>query len=301
MKKLVILSLLALAVPVSAGSAGAGPFNFLFLDANARGVALGGAYTALASDANALHYNPAGLGRAGGGQATFMHNQYFQDISQEYFAYASPWGWGAMLNYLDFGGAQRTTISNPSGTGLGEANLTSLAAGFGYGREILPGFSAGTGLKYIRESIAGETGTGYALDLGLLYSPKALKGVSFGAAVQNMGSSVRFYEDTESLPLNLRAGAAYAFSVKGLPVLLAVDAVKQLHEDAYACAGGEVVLAGKFPVRLGYSGRNDDGSGITGGLGYARNSLGFDYAFEPFKELGATHRFSVTYKWGKAG
>ncbi|OGR63031.1 MAG: hypothetical protein A2X31_00515 [Elusimicrobia bacterium GWB2_63_22] len=264
-----------------------------------RAVALGGAYTALAADANALHYNPAGLGLAAGGQATFMHNQYFEDISQEYFAYASPWGWGAALNYLDFGGAQRTTVSNPTGAGLGEVNLTSLAAGLGYGRELLPGFSAGAGLKYIKEDVAGETGTGYALDFGLLYSPAAVKGLSLGFAVQNMGSSVRFYEDTESLPLNLRAGAAYAFSVKGLPALVAVDAAKRLHEDAYACAGAEVVVAGRFPLRLGYSGLNDDGSGLTAGGGYRVRALSFDYAFVPYKELGAAHRFSVTYMWGK--
>jgi len=55
----VILSL-APARPCLAGI-GAEPFDFIFLDAGARPAALGGAYTSLAMDANALLYNPAGL------------------------------------------------------------------------------------------------------------------------------------------------------------------------------------------------------------------------------------------------
>ena len=301
MKKLNILILLAgFAAPACAGSAGADPFNFLFLDSGARGVGLGGAYTALAADANALHYNPAGLGKVADRQVTFMHNQYFQDITQEYLAYASPKGWGASFNYLDFGGAPNTTISNPSGTGLGEVNLTDLAIGLGYGRELKPGVWAGAGLKLIRESIAGESAQGLGLDLGAMISPAGMEGFTFGAALQNLGSTVKFQGDDENMPLNLRAGAAYSFSVKGLPALLALDMVKERGDDASALLGAEVIVANKFPVRLGYNGRNDDGSGIAAGLGYIHNNFNFDYAFAPFKDLGSTHRFSVTYMWGRS-
>lgn len=302
MKKILITALLCCcAAPASAGSAGAEPFNFLLLDAGARGVGLGGAYTALASDAWALHYNPGGLGRVGRAQAAFMHNRYFQDITQQYLGWASPSGFGAAVNYLDFGGATETTISNPSGADrLGEVNMTGLAAAAGYGRYLGAGISAGAGLKFVKETVAGASGRGFAADIGLLYTPGSLKGLSLGAALQNLGASVRFQEDREDLPLTLRAGAAYAGAVKGVPCLIAFDAVKERSGDVYAAAGAEAVIAGSFPVRLGYSGRGDDGSGITAGLGYALNSLNFDYGFAPFKELGAAHRFSVTYMWGKA-
>ena len=76
---------------LAAPAAGTEPFNFLALDADARAVALGGAYTALATDANALLYNPAGLGLVRQSQIAFMHNQYIAGLTQEYMGLATPY------------------------------------------------------------------------------------------------------------------------------------------------------------------------------------------------------------------
>ena len=58
------------AVEASPGSTTA---TFLLVPVGGRPVALGGAYTALAEDAYALHYNPAGLARAPR-EVAFAHN-----------------------------------------------------------------------------------------------------------------------------------------------------------------------------------------------------------------------------------
>jgi len=118
-----------------AAASGAEPFNFLFLDASARASALGGAYTARAADANALHYNPAGLGRVEEYALTFMHSNHFEGINQEYISLATRHGWGLSLNYLSFGDVPRTTVANPSG-GIGNAALRDLAVSVGYGRTV---------------------------------------------------------------------------------------------------------------------------------------------------------------------
>ncbi|PIU19304.1 MAG: hypothetical protein COT18_08215, partial [Elusimicrobia bacterium CG08_land_8_20_14_0_20_59_10] len=299
MNRKIIFALLLLSCPrlSQAGSAGASPFNFLFLDAGARPVALGGAYTALAQDANALLYNPAGLGEINEQQAVFMHNSYFQDITQEYIAYASPQGWGLSCNYLDFGSVSRTTIKNHTG-GLGSVGLTDLALSAGYGAPIGVSFVGGAGIKYIRESIAGVSGTGFGLDLGLLYYPRSLEKAVLGLSVQNLGPSVKFQDKKEAMPLNLRLGAAYNFAVKGQEAVVSADLSKAREDELIISAGVETVISKVVAVRLGYGTRNEAGSGITMGLGYAYHDFDFDYAFVPFGDLGAAHRLSVGYKWG---
>lgn len=290
--------LLALQAPAQAGSAGAEPFNFLFLDANARAVGLSGACTARASDVNALLYNPAGLAGVKKHQATFMHNQYFQDISQEYLGYASPYGWGASFNYLSYGDIPRTTVSNQAGAGLGSFGASDMALSAGYGRELRDGLAAGAAVKMVRESLDDVSATGFALDLGLLYSFPAVDGLSVGAALQNLGPKVKFDSAEESLPMNLRLGGAYSFEILGRQSSASLDLTRERSEDMLAAAGFEMAAAESFPVRLGYNTRNEDGPGITAGLGYINGDLSFDYAFAPFKELGAAHRLSVTLAWG---
>lgn len=299
MKTTILLALLlALAPSAGASGAGADPFNFLFLDANARPVALGGAYTALAADSNSLLYNPAGLGANRGHEATFMHNQYFQGIAQDYAAYASPLGWGANVNSLRFGDTTKTSYSNPSGTGLGEVGLSDLAFGAGYGREVVERLRVGAGFKLIRETIAGVSGQGYALDLGVQHDPLALPGLTLGLALQNLGPAVKFQRAAENLPLNLRLGAAYRFSLLGQANTASFDLTKERSESPLFGLGVETVAGGVLPIRLGFASRDQAGLGVTFGLGWRHRNVAIDYALAAFGDLGSAHRVSLTLRWG---
>ncbi len=283
----------------NADSAGATRFNFLALDTNARAVAMGGAYTALAADAGALHYNPAGLAKTVAPKAAFMHNQYFQDITQEYLGYASPKGWGADFNYLSFGDTRETTLSNPTGAGLGEVGLQDMAFGFGFGRNVGEGLFAGAGLKIVRESIAGISAGGFMLDGGLLWDVPGAEGLNLGLAVQNLGPDIKYHGGNEPLPLGVRAGAGYKLTLRGVKTILALDLQQNRGEDFGVRLGCELLLGGTVPLRLGYNTLTDDGFGLSAGTGYTFGNMAFDYAYAPFKDLGATHRLSVTYRWGK--
>lgn len=292
---LAVLSL-ALARPCWAG-AGAEPFDFLFLDANARPVGMGGAYTALANDANALLYNPAGLGQVKRHEATFMHNAYMQGITQEYAAYASPQGWSANLNYLSFGGVKKTSLSNPSGAGWGDTGLSDLALGAGYGRTLTESLALGVSVKYIRETIDDVAAQGFALDAGGLYAVPALSGLTVGLAVQNLGPTVRYDGASENLPLNLRAGAAYGFKVRGRENALALDVTKERSQGALVAVGAETRVLEPLALRMGFNTRNEAGIGITAGFGYLFKAGSVDYAFVPMEGLGDAHRISVTLRW----
>lgn len=293
-----LIALLAPAGAFAAGAAGGEPLDFLQLDADARAVAMGGAYTALATDANALLYNPGALGRIERRQATFMHSSSFAGIRQQYAAYASPQGWGANFNYVTTGDVENTSISNPNGTGLGSSALRDLAVGGGYGRAVGGGLSLGAGLKYIRETIADVSGQTFAADFGALYEVPAVRGLSLAVAALNVGPAVKFQSASENLPLSFRAGAGFVFDALGQKSTASIDAGKGRSGDATAAAGLETVVQKVLPLRIGFASKNSAGVGITAGVGLNLEQLAFSYAFVPYGELGSSHRVSVALLWG---
>lgn len=293
----VLLMLALLVLPARASNGGADGFDFLLNDANARPVGLGGAYTALSADANAMRYNPAGLAAVDRHEVTFMHSESVAGIRQEYAAFASPLGWGLMIDSLSFGDVRRTTLADPGGLG-DSAGLSDLAGAFGYGGKLTPELSLGLAAKFVREAIDDVVATGGAADFGALYAPKALPGASFGVSVLNVGPSINFQSERENLPLTARMGAAYAFDVAGHRASLAADLIKERSENAAPAAGLEILAVKSLAARVGYTGRNQAGLGITAGVGFLSDNFLFDYAFVPFGSLGNVHRFSATIRWG---
>ncbi|MFH2203170.1 MAG: PorV/PorQ family protein [Elusimicrobiota bacterium] len=285
----------------AAGSAGGEPFEFLFLDAGARAVGLSGAYTALANDANALHYNPGALARVRRSETTFMHSMLFQGLSQEYVSFASPRGWGLNLNMLRAGDIERTTVANPNGTGLGQASFSDLALGGGYGHRLRDDLAAGIAFKLLRETIDGAAVTGYAFDFGGWYEAPGLSGLTLGLALQNIGPTVTFNEASESLPLNMRLGGAYSFELLGRRHSAALDLTKSRTDDVLFAFGLECRIHRSLAGRIGFGTRNDAGPGISIGFGTRLRDFLFDYAFVPFGELGDAHRISIGHQWGAGG
>jgi hypothetical protein len=298
MKLLATAALLLIGASTSrATSAGGEPFDFLFLDAGARSAAMGGAYTALANDSNALLYNPGALGMVQRTEATFMDNQYFQGVTQEYVGFASSNGFGFNLNHLGFGSVGRTTYNNPGGTG-DSTGLDDWAVSAGYGHTIFDSLSVGAEIKYIRESIDASAAVGFAVDVGAMYKVPFVPGLTLGAALQNMGPTVTFVTANENLPLNVRLGAGYDFTVLGHDNTVSLDVTKERSQNVLVGVGVESRVISVLPLRFGFTTTNDAGLGITAGFGYIWGRASFDYAIAPYGDLGLTNRISVTFHFG---
>lgn len=110
-EKLIVAS----SILVLAGLARADKYagEFMYIGAGARALAMGGTFTALADDATAGYWNPAGLVHLNGRQAQLMHSERFGGlISYDYLSYAGPMGGssvGASLFRTDAGDVANTT------------------------------------------------------------------------------------------------------------------------------------------------------------------------------------------------
>jgi len=103
------------------------------------------------------------------------------------------------------------------------------------------------------------------------------------------------------LPSTLRAGIAYRDNNAPLPVLVALDASLPFVTGRYALSGGvDARVAAALSLRAGYTFRPGDGdraglTGIAGGVGVRMGQVVLDYAYQPFGDLLATHKVSVTW------
>lgn len=293
---LAVLPVVLAAVAAHAGAtSGAESFDFLLFDPSARAVGLGGAYTALATDASALFYNPAGLGLIKAHEVTFMHNQYMEGLTQEHVSLATRQGWGVNLTYLNLGGISRTRLDAPDG-GIGSVGLTDMALGGGYGHALNESISVGAGAKFMRETIDNMSTSGVAVDAGVLAAVSRAPGLTLGAAVLNVGQSQK-----GNLPLLGRVGAAYGFRVNRTENTMALDVTKARTDKVRFSFGAETIIEKFLALRLGFNSRNDAGLGIAGGVGFIWKALEANFAFVPYGDLGSVDQLSLTFRWGNEG
>lgn len=291
------LAALAAAAPRAQAAGGSDSFEFLLLDGHARPAAMGGAYSALAGDASALRYNPAGLGRVRVDEISLTHNQFIQGVTHQQIGVATRRGFGAELNYLDFGKVSRTTLSQPNGTG-DRAGLDDLSFAAGYGRRLGP-LAVGAAGKFFREAADRTTASGFAGDVGVLAALESMPGLSFGAALLNIGPDVKYQSLKQKLPATARAGAAYAFDAGGNANTASVEVSRTRTDSPILGVGVETVFVKSVAFRLGYTTRNDAGLGLTGGVGWLWDRFLMGYAFSPYGDLGLAHRVTLTLRWGE--
>jgi hypothetical protein len=277
--------------------AGSKGLSFLKIGLGARAGALGEAYVAVANDATAPMWNPAGLTQAEGRDVLFIHNQWFQDIRTEYLGTAFRFG----ENGLGFGFLINTVgdIDNRSanGTLMGTFSAHDVALMGAYARRLNRFASVGLTLKVLYEKMYIYSSSGYALDLGAQVSP-GMSNMSLGAAVQNIGKMGAMRDEEIPLPLTVRAGLAYRVTADPINgnMLVTADVSKASDYRTTLHGGLEYQLERRLALRGGYLFGQDE-RGFSAGLGLRFTMYRLDYAYVPFDcDLGDTHRltFGIT-------
>jgi hypothetical protein len=295
-------------VHASSGTEGAG---FLDIPVGAGPAAMGSAYSALATDAYAPTWNPAGLGFLDSLQVAAQHLSYVQSTYYEYLSFGVPmtrprsctsdfWcGTSALGGSIQYLGSGDIPGSDANGNPTGSYSAQYAAYNLAYGRVFGDRLSLGLAGKFLDIKLADVTATAYAVDLGSMYKLK--DNLQVAATLMNLGRNITFLSQADPLPLSMHLGAAYQPFPAGN---LAAEGVFPRNGLASAHFGAEWLPLPMFALRMGY--RTDTVSGLSPLAGY---SLGlgihmwnheFAYAWVPYGDLGNSHYFSLLLRFGEA-
>ena len=278
---------------------GVGAAAFLRRGIDARALAMGGAFVAVADGYSSVYWNPAGLARVPTTQVGGMYTDIY--------------GAGLGVNYL--GGKidwdLQSTQTDSFRLGIGGAYTefaTEVRAGDEYGNPI--GviryserlFSAGGALlipnlgcvgatakvySFLapRAGVGGEDGTAFGIgfDLGLVAS--VWNGLYLGIAASDIGNTKIKWHSTPTEPTDIVLGkytVGTAFNWEGLT--LAADYVFQPRADDLVRVGGEYNLW-FLTFRAGVVKRLGGPLSLTAGVGVKVKDLGINAAWLQNKEL----------------
>jgi hypothetical protein len=331
---LVLLTVTALAFSLAHGQSKTGTTvgQFLLIEPSARIGGMGNAGATMYDEIEAAYYNPAAIGHFTQNGLQFTHSPWLAGITFDYAGAALTLGnfgnlYGS-VTALNSGDIAVRTVDQPLGTGE-NYNVTDIAFGIGYGREISERFSVGVQFKYLQETIWHSAMTGFAIDVGTLYriSPN---GLHIGASISNFGTRPQFngrdlrilYDQNKlvngdnpeipgeintldfPLPILFRVGI-------GLPVAVDQNNMLHLEIDAYhpsdnnesVSFGAEWMFFDTFAVRGGYQNLflQDSEVGLTLGAGIRYSlddvKISFDYAWADHGRLDYTQllTFGVSF------
>jgi outer membrane protein OmpA-like peptidoglycan-associated protein len=279
--------------------------NFLKIMLPAKPAALGDAYAALADDINSIGYNPAGIGKSMTNELSLTHVSWFQNINYENASFLAPLSFGNLafsVNWLHLTDNMNKTVTDPSSPSgystLYAFSPFSFNGSIAYAKEFSPDFYIGANLKLLDYAIDPTDTKGSAfsfmLDAGLIYDLSFIHGLSAGIAFKNIGPGTTFLSETYMQPMNMTGALGYGGDFLGAEC----DVQYYSDNNIDFSAGGYFTVFDLLTLRAGYKGGTVSGPTFGGGL--SKNGLTLDYAYVPYStdDLGATHRFTLTYAFG---
>jgi len=309
---------------------GTGALTFLEIGVGARAMGMGGAFVAVANDASATFWNPAGIVWANKVQLEVNHSSWFLDSKVQFISGVIPMpnlnsALALSATTIGFDNQPVRTVDRPTGTGE-EYDARDIVVGLTWATALTDRFSFGLSGKYLSSRIWHETASAFALDFGIFYNT-SLEGLRLGFSMANFGSGVRYSgrdldstldpdKDVENfdrvpaeyktnpypLPILFRAGISYEIGLGDFgSTILAADLLHPSHAPEAINVGLEYGFRNIFFLRGGYQNLFDDSSinGLTfgGGIDYFDNINGFgvrfDYSWSEWGVLSNTQRFSV--------
>ena len=289
-------ALLLLCAPLS-GAASKQP------DIGVRAISMGGAFVAAASDATAIHWNPAAIATLQRQQVRLSYTDRFGlGLRESYLSYVLPLteshAFGADWFHRGFDDVEE-------GLGL-DASQNRFGFAYGYRNDIEQRRYIGDsafgmtaryiGQKAILDGATAMNASGFGFDAGLLVP--LIPSLRFGLAVQDIGGTAVEHDNgfrEDILSTHLRLGLAYKPRLEG--VTLAADL------DDHFRAGAEYWVSPQLALRAGVKSEietpesRSQATSLSAGFGLKNRYVQLDYAYESPPVLGGSHYVSVALEY----
>jgi tetratricopeptide (TPR) repeat protein len=279
---------------------GGQPGQFMDYGAGGRALGMGGAFFAIADDATAAYWNPAGLAQIQQKELTAMQASLFLDTTLGYISYAHPTATGGTFalgitqltssNFEKVGVTFDPITGNPTLTNQGTFSDTERAFTLAWGRYVTEDLSIGLSGNYVMRTLDNSSDSMQSVDVAAM---RKFGPYRFAIGVKNI-ASWSSGDTTDSLPIILKAGNSLQLFKNRLN--LAVDLEKVSGGDVSWRFGGEYWLIDWWAVRCG----------ILGSPGPQETDFGFGVKYRSFQldvaqgiqTLGTTTRVSLTTRFG---
>jgi hypothetical protein len=271
--------------------AGGVPGEWLASYLGARTGGLGGAFVAVADEPLGILWNPAATSMLSQNEVSFESSFLYESTTINSFSFALPGrrlpSFALSIISLGSGDFEKTNELNES---LGEFKEGDMAFVLTASKNLTTRFMLGANVKVVRQTIDEFDAAGVGVDLGLLY--QVHPALRVGASLLNLGGpTLSLREIDEAFPVDLRAGVAVQF--------LSGRALLSGEIDHRADAGTGFRIGSEFwahrslALRFGFAETMPAGGFSIRITPSAR----FDYA-PADEELGVTHRFGLSYRFG---
>jgi len=300
-------SILAFCLPPSASlyaQSGGQAGQFLSYGAGGRALGMGGAFYAVADDATATYWNPAGLTLLERKEFSFMQATLFEQTTLNFITYAHPTTskgtWGFSMTQLKSTGFEKISISvNPATDevvdiqNLGTFDSSERALAFSWGRDVSETLAFGFTGKNVTRALDDSKDSFNAIDIAMLN--KFSKTYRLAVGIQNVFSMASGDTDDE-LPLTFKVGQALSM-FKG-SLVFGFDLSKTQGSGSSWRFGGEYWLMYWTALRFGVLGAPQIQEADFG-IGIKYKNFSFDMA-QGIHSLGSTTRFSLSMRMGES-
>ena len=304
------------------GKVGTTGLQFLKIGVGARAVAMGEAFIALANDATAMYYNPAGLSQLQEREVFFSLTQWPADIQYGYVGLAIPtekfgtvgFNVGALTT-----GEMKRTIPYKGWTGE-YFSATDWVAGISYSRGLTDKFAIGGNVKFIAEYLDKEHVMTWAADFGTIFDI-GVRNLKFAMCITNFGPNVKYISEEFSMPISFKIGGiVQVMQWNDNSIMMTVEGSHPNDNVEQVAIGAEYTFRDMVALRGGYRGfmmleekdraveigqKTIDvdeplegfsfGAGINLPIGNTRTRI--DYAYSDLGFLQYTQRLSVSFNF----